>query len=114
MVNNVKKYDKVEILSSNKDWIIGRIGYVINTIGDRYIVQYDDSFDGTDKLKEDCLKKIPTKCYYLVEICSATPNESYRINKLVVSDTPLTREEILGKADCLFTTDVTKIEILNT
>lgn len=51
------------------------------------------------------------KNYYLVEICSATPNESYRVNKVVVSDKPLTREEIIKEVN-LSSDSITKIEIL--
>lgn len=53
----------------------------------------------------------PNTNYYLIEICSPTPNESYRINKIVVSENPLTREEILTKINLPYDY-ITKIEIL--
>lgn len=56
-------------------------------------------------------KNKPNTNYYLIEICSPTPNESYRINKIVVSENPLTREEILRKINLPYDY-ITKIEIL--
>lgn len=53
----------------------------------------------------------PNTNYYLVEICSVTPNESYRVNKVVVSDKPLTRDEIIKEIN-LPSDYITKIEIL--
>lgn len=56
-------------------------------------------------------KDKPNTNYYLVEICSVTPNGSYRVNKVVVSDKPLTRAEIIEEIN-LPSDSITKIEIL--
>lgn len=56
-------------------------------------------------------KNKPNTNYYLIEICSPTPNESYRVNKIVVSEKPLTREEIIKEVN-LPSDYITKIEIL--
>lgn len=57
------------------------------------------------------LKNKPNTNYYLVEICSTIPNESYRVNKIVISEKPLTREEIIKEVN-LPSDYITKIEIL--
>ena len=103
-----KKYDEVELISG-KEYHVGKRGYIIGMENDEYIVKFKF---GTLTVKESSLKNLTDKCYYMIEICSPTPNESYRINKLVVSDVPLTRGEILAQADCLFE-DVTKIEVMS-
>lgn len=107
----LKKYDKVKILNSECEWRIGKIGYIIDIINDtEYVVKLGNNCQ--EQLTEDCLQYLSEMCYYLIEICSPTPNESYRINKLVVSDTPLTRGQIIAKADCI-DQDITKIELLD-